>query len=456
MSVIVFVFTCTASMAEPPWGATATIEVSSALVVDAKGTVTVDTGDARAQPVKMQEGKPGKSVPVMLAGLGATLRTGPESEATIVLPGSGQARVAPDSEVRLPVLPAIPPPAPTPPAGTAPASPVTQSQMGKQSLELLKGTLFLKINPAEVKKRGDGTFRLKTPAALLAVKGTEFFAETDGTKDTAGVHEGEIYVYEPNTDKFIILERGSAVEVTGAGIGQPRRLTPAERRTSATTRSLNVHQQPLVSRWDVQTKDTSTNFSISHPFGTIHRCSGGTRDLLLDLSSVQGTPLAIELLVRGGGAAGQNSNVSAYARTIDDAVRGLPLATAGVLQASLSFAARPEEHVASRQQVPLTGFFVVASVDRKGIITGGYLQSMSVVHFLLPPDVAAALPKMGRVRLELTPNKDAAAELQKAIDYCKSQKFASLREVTQIFMGHRVDNIAGGIEVTGVSILTAD
>ena len=446
--------------ADPPWGTTGVVEVSSAVVVDAKGTVTVDTGAAKAQPVKMQEEKAGKSVPALLAGLGATLRTGPESEATIVLPGSGQARVGPNSEVRLPVLPAIPSPSPTAPAPaetSIPASPVFQSQMGKQSLELLKGTLFLNINPAEVKKRGDGTFRLKTPVALLAVKGTEFFASTDGTTDTAGVHEGSIYVYEPNTDKFIVLERGSAVEITAGGMDQPRRLTPAERRTSAMTRSLTTRQQVLVSRWDLQTPDTSTNFSINHPFGTIHRCSGGTRDLLLDLSSVQGTPVAIEMLVRGGGGGAARNNVSTYARTLDDAVHALPLATAGTLQASLSFAGRAEEHLAARQTVPLTGFFVISSIEkRSGKITGGYLQSMSVVHFLLPPEIAATRPKLGRVRLELSANKDAEAEVLKAVEYCKSQRFASLTEVTQMFMGRRVDNISGGIEITGVSILTAD
>lgn len=439
---------------------TGVVEVSSAIVVDAKGTVTVDTDTAKAQPVKMQEGKAGKSVPALLAGLGATLRTGPESEATIILPGSGQARVGPNSEVRLPVLPAIPPPSPTapPPAETSiPASPVFQSQMGKQSLELLKGSLFLNINPAEVKKRGDGTFRLKTPTALLAVKGTEFFASTDGKTDSTGVHEGSIFVYEPNTDKFIVLERGSAVEVTTGGINQTRRLTPAERRTSAMTRALTTRQQTLVSRWDLQTPDTNTNFSINHPFGTIHRCNAGTRDLLLDLSSVQGTPVAIELLVRGGGGGVVRNNVSTYTRTLDDAVRTLPLATSGTLQASLSFAVRAEEHQAARQPVPLTGFFVISSIEKRtGAITGGYLQSMSVLHFLLSPETAAALPKLGRVRLELSPNKDAEAEIRKAIDYCKSQRFTRLTEVTQIFMGRRVDNIPGGIEITGVSILTVD
>jgi hypothetical protein len=50
------------------------------------------------------------------------------------------------------------------------------------------------------------------------------------------------------------------------------------------TRALTTRQQTLVSRWELQTPDTNTNFSINHPFGTIHRCNGRTRDLLLDLS----------------------------------------------------------------------------------------------------------------------------------------------------------------------------
>ena len=48
----------------------------------------------------------------------------------------------------------------------------------ERSLEMLKGRLFLNISADDLKQRAAGEFRLKTPAALLAVKGTKFFAIT--------------------------------------------------------------------------------------------------------------------------------------------------------------------------------------------------------------------------------------------------------------------------------------
>ena len=59
-----------------------------------------------------------------------------------------------------------------------------------QSLEMLKGKLFFDINAAEIKKNQNAEFRLKTPASLLAVKGTQFFVESGGGQDVVDVHEG--------------------------------------------------------------------------------------------------------------------------------------------------------------------------------------------------------------------------------------------------------------------------
>lgn len=444
--------------AEAPWSATSVVELSSAIVVDAKGTVTVDTGAAKAQPVKMQESAPGKSVPALLAGLGATLRTGPESEATIIIPSAGQVRVGANTEVRLPVLPAIPAPSTAPVPFTAPTS-NGQSQMGKQSLELLKGTLHLKIDPAEVKKRGHATFRLKTPAALLAVKGTEFFASSDGSTDTAGVHDGSIYVYEPISDAFISLDRGNVVTISSGQISQPRRLTPQERRADSNYSVTKIRQLVVVARWDPRITLGTTNFSASHPFGTIHALPMNNnravvQDLLLDLSSVRGTPVAIQMLIKGGATTDLgNVPIGQKRDPLEESMSKSHLATSLKIQAGLSFAAKAEEHQAVVQPVSLNGFFL--PLGKLGGPQGSYHQSLTTLHFPLSSN--STLPKLARIRFQFAPGSDekAMAEFKQALEYCRTQNWKSIGTGQIQFMGEWTSNVQG-IELTGVSILVAD
>ena len=56
----------------------------------------------------------------------------------------------------------------------------------KHSLELMKGKLFLRINGEELQKNKAGEFRLKTPTALLAVKGTRFLSIATRRKTPSG------------------------------------------------------------------------------------------------------------------------------------------------------------------------------------------------------------------------------------------------------------------------------
>lgn len=447
--------------AEPPWGIAPTVEVTSAVVVDAKGTVTVDSGAAKMQPVKMQEGNPDKSVPALLSGLGATLRTGPDSEATIILPSAGLVRVSANTEVRLPVLPAA---MSTPALAPGAASPVSRpSQMGKESLELLKGTLFLKIDPAEVKKRGNATFRLKTPAALLAVKGTEFFASTDGSTDTAGVHEGSIFVYEPVSNGVISLDDGNVVSVSSGMISEPRRLTPQERRASANYKVTKIRQLVVVAKWDPQGASGRTNFSDKNPFGTIHDIAflnNGARtlpppqDLLLDLSSVRGTPLAIQMMVQGGcGPPVPNPGVGRGLPPLENMLAHLPLASSLNLRAGLSFAVKAEEHQSAAQEIPLSGFFTLVLQGRRNY--GGYQQTLTTVTF--PLNTGTALPKLGRVRFVLASAPTALAEYQKTLESFRAQNWqgATSLGIATGYYGVPRTNVSG-VEITGVSILVAD
>ncbi len=446
--------------AEPPWGASPTVEVTSAVVVDAKGTVTVDAGDAKMQPVKMQEGKPDKSVPALLSGLGATLRTGPDSEATIILPSAGLVRVSANTEVRLPVLPAMSAPAAAPGAASPGSRP---SQMGKESLELLRGSLFLKIDPAEVKKRGNNTFRLKTPAALLAVKGTEFFASTDGTTDTAGVHEGSIFVYEPVSDAAISLDDGNAVTIAPGTISEPRRLSPQERRASANYKVTKIRQLVVVAKWDSKVGQGRTNFSDKNPFGTVHdltlsnnggKAGASVQDLLLDLSSVRGTPVAIQMLVQGGSKPPVSSaGVGRALPPLEQMLSQQPLASSLSVRAGMSFALKAEAHQATVQEIPLSGFFTLVIQGRRNY--GAYQQTLTTVTF--PLNAEAALPKLGRVRFEIGVSPAALAEYQKALDFFRSENWqgATSLGLATGYYGVPRTNVTG-IEITGVSILVAE
>jgi hypothetical protein len=97
------------------------------------------------------------------------------------------------------------------------------------SLELLKGRLFMNIRGDELKKRGNDEFRLKTPAALLAVKGTKFFTVSTDDTDTIGVHEGSVVVTEPTSGVSVTLEAGNAVSASPGILSEMRAMTDEEK-----------------------------------------------------------------------------------------------------------------------------------------------------------------------------------------------------------------------------------
>ena len=139
---------------------------------------------------------------------GETLKTGKDGSVEVELSGSGAMRVEADSEVKAPEK--------------------TDKVPPQESLQLLKGKLFLSIDAAALKKQGVREFRLKTPALLLAVKGTRFFAAISATGETAGVHRGEVAAIEPVSKQTQMIHAGMAVEVTGNRLSVPRRLQPNE------------------------------------------------------------------------------------------------------------------------------------------------------------------------------------------------------------------------------------
>ncbi len=137
---------------------------------------------------------------------GAVIQTGPDSQATLAIPDAGTMLMGADTEVRLP----------------KPGDKV-------QSLELLRGKLFLNIRAGEVKKQGAASFRLKTPAALLAVKGTKFFAFSEKGAETCGVNEGGIAAFAAASRQITALETGNALAITKGKTEAPRPLTAEEK-----------------------------------------------------------------------------------------------------------------------------------------------------------------------------------------------------------------------------------
>lgn len=136
---------------------------------------------------------------------GEVIRTGSKGTASLMLNGKGSARLGPDTEVRVP-----------------------SSNEKLHSLELLKGRLFLNISAQELKKREAGEFRLKTPEALLAVKGTRFFASSLNGVGVAGVHEGEVVVFTADTKQSATLDPNKAVSIQGGLLSKERPLTSEE------------------------------------------------------------------------------------------------------------------------------------------------------------------------------------------------------------------------------------
>ncbi|MDP1587889.1 MAG: hypothetical protein Q8M07_09115, partial [Prosthecobacter sp.] len=72
-------------------------------------------------------------------------------------------------------------------------------------------------------------FRLKTPTALLAVKGTKFFIISENGADTIGVHEGRVTVTEPASGKSLDLEAGNAVSTSPGILSEMRAMTDEEK-----------------------------------------------------------------------------------------------------------------------------------------------------------------------------------------------------------------------------------
>lgn len=160
---------------------------------------------------------------------GDLIRTPQDVFCDVLIPSVGTLRLAPESEVRLPA---------------------EKSETDKQenSMELLKGKLFMDIDGVALKRQNNQQFRLKTPTTILAVRGTQLFAEARDGVDTAGVFTGEIVVMEVASGQSTAVQSGMAVDSKPGGLGPLRKATEEETRAGDIFDPLTLHAAPAESK----------------------------------------------------------------------------------------------------------------------------------------------------------------------------------------------------------------
>ncbi len=191
-----------------------------------------------------------KSVPTAsptMATPGTKVITGTDGAASLVF-AAGTARLNSDSEIKVP----------------------DAADKG-HSLEMLKGQLFLNISADQLKQRGNSEFKLKTPAALLAVKGTRFFATARNGMEVIGVHEGHVVVQDAAGQASVDLTDGMLVEITASGLGTARPMTSQELETRKEYDMASLTPvAPTQGRWDpLKTRQAGTQQPTALPDGAV-------------------------------------------------------------------------------------------------------------------------------------------------------------------------------------------
>ncbi len=150
---------------------------------------------------------------------GETLKTGQDGNVTLVADSRAAIQMEPNSKVMPPAQAEAP-----------------------YSLSLLQGKLFLKVRPTQKVNLGDSEFRLKTPAMVLAVKGTSFFASAVAGNEIAGVNEGKIEAMRSiqGTTRSAPITGGNVLEIEDTGAARLRKLSAEEQAYQETYNTLDL------------------------------------------------------------------------------------------------------------------------------------------------------------------------------------------------------------------------
>lgn len=235
--------------------------------------------------------KTAKTAPVTMAG--GTVSTAAGAATSLVLGGLGTARLQGEGEVKVP-----------------------PEAEGAHSLELVKGSLFLNVDAGELKKKGPAEFKLRTPASLLAVKGTRFFATARGGEEVIGVHEGKVVVQDVAGKASVEITDGMAVPVSGGSLGEVRPMTSDEQATRKEydLASLTANAMPPTIKWSPletrrvaggQKADTTPegNTRFTWPLGNVKSLTYLKTEFWYDLTAEEAQGVAaLEIRLRVVGA----------------------------------------------------------------------------------------------------------------------------------------------------------
>lgn len=199
-------------------------KVSLALPFDTKGKVELTA--AAASDSAAQTTTPPRPTAITAGG---KISTDDSGSAAVTLGGLGTVQMERNTEIQIPAEADAP-----------------------HSLELLKGKLFLQINAEELQKKNAGEFRLKTPASLLAVKGTRFFVDCERKSETVGLHEGKVLVTESTGKGTAELLPGQAVTVSPGSISPVGPLSARDKNGAKAYDVLDLTRTPLLLTFDPQ------------------------------------------------------------------------------------------------------------------------------------------------------------------------------------------------------------
>ena len=204
------VFTaCLAALLHPLFAQTV-VQPKQAVVLLQSGEIEIENLSGEVRKVANDTaGSASEKVQTVNLEAGELIRTSKDSFCDVMIPSVGTMRVTPESEIRLP-------------------GKVETERRKQHSMELLKGKLFMDVDAVQLQRTQQKQFRLKTPTTILAVRGTQLFAEVQGDKNIAGVHKGQIAVLEVQSGRTTPLTAGRAVEASPGKLSVPRALSAAE------------------------------------------------------------------------------------------------------------------------------------------------------------------------------------------------------------------------------------
>jgi hypothetical protein len=153
-----------------------------------KEAVSVSKASGRA--VVIREGHPHPATVGMPCRKKDTLKTGTDGRLDIVLNNLAGFRLLPSSEVIL-----------------------RETARDTMQVEIVQGNILINAKPLPK----NTSFKLETPIAVAAVRGTQFWGRVDLTnlspRTTLAVREGSIEITVRQTGNIFILEEGQALDV---------------------------------------------------------------------------------------------------------------------------------------------------------------------------------------------------------------------------------------------------